>query len=102
MLGYNTGRPCCPSWRRASVRPSFVALRVSGSASRWTENDTFGKGFELRQGPRVAVIGLDCATPQLLFDQLADDVPNINSLLGRGMHGGLESITPPITIPAWA
>src|SRR5919198_2308040 len=51
---------------------------------------------------RVAVIGLDCATPQLLFDQLADEIPNINALLSRGMYGGLASITPPITIPAWA
>jgi predicted AlkP superfamily phosphohydrolase/phosphomutase len=51
---------------------------------------------------RVAVIGLDCATPQLLFDQLADEVPNINALLSRGMYGDLASITPPITIPAWA
>jgi predicted AlkP superfamily phosphohydrolase/phosphomutase len=56
----------------------------------------------MMQGPRVAVIGLDCGTPQLLFDQLADDIPNINALMRRGMHGDLASITPPITIPAWA
>jgi predicted AlkP superfamily phosphohydrolase/phosphomutase len=53
-------------------------------------------------GPRVAVIGLDCGTPQLLFDELADEVPNINALMQGGMHGPLQSITPPITIPAWA
>jgi predicted AlkP superfamily phosphohydrolase/phosphomutase len=56
----------------------------------------------MTQGPRVAVIGLDCGTPQLLFDELADEVPNINALMRRGMHGDLASITPPITIPAWA
>jgi predicted AlkP superfamily phosphohydrolase/phosphomutase len=56
----------------------------------------------LAQGPRVAVIGLDCGTPQLLFDKLADEIPNINALMQRGMHGDLASITPPITIPAWA
>jgi len=56
----------------------------------------------MTQEPRVAVIGLDCATPQLLFDQLADEVPNINALLSRGIFGDLASITPPITIPAWA
>jgi predicted AlkP superfamily phosphohydrolase/phosphomutase len=56
----------------------------------------------MTSGVRVAVIGLDCATPQLLFDQLADEVPNINALLSRGMFGDLASITPPITIPAWA
>jgi predicted AlkP superfamily phosphohydrolase/phosphomutase len=56
----------------------------------------------MANGPRVAVIGLDCGTPQLLFDRLSDEVPNINALMRRGMHGPLESITPPITIPAWA
>ena len=56
----------------------------------------------MESGPRVAVIGLDCATPQLLFDKLADEVPNINALMARGIHGELASITPPITIPAWA
>jgi predicted AlkP superfamily phosphohydrolase/phosphomutase len=54
------------------------------------------------QGPRVAVIGLDCATPQLLFDQLADEIPTISELMRRGMYGELASIVPPITIPAWA
>src|SRR5438093_2159083 len=56
----------------------------------------------MNNGPRVAVIGLDCGTPQLLFDRLADEVPNINALIQRGMHGELASVTPPITIPAWA
>jgi predicted AlkP superfamily phosphohydrolase/phosphomutase len=56
----------------------------------------------MTQEARVAVIGLDCATPQLLFDQLAGEVPNINALLSRGFFGDLASITPPITIPAWA
>jgi predicted AlkP superfamily phosphohydrolase/phosphomutase len=56
----------------------------------------------MTDGARVAVIGLDCATPQLLFDRLSEEIPNINALLSRGMFGSLESITPPITIPAWA
>ena len=56
----------------------------------------------MRQGPRVAVIGLDCGTPQLLFRDLAAEVPNISRLLASGMHGDLASITPPITVPAWA
>ena len=53
-------------------------------------------------GPRVAVIGLDCGTPQLLFEDLADEVPNLRKLMESGMHGELASITPPITVPAWA
>ena len=56
----------------------------------------------MTQGPRVAVIGLDCGTPQLLFRDLADELPNISSLMARGMYGDLASITPPITVPAWA
>ena len=56
----------------------------------------------MSDGPRVAVIGLDCATPQLLFRDLLDEIPNIRGLLDRGMHGELASITPPITVPAWA
>src|SRR6187431_3037045 len=56
----------------------------------------------MQQGPRVAVIGLDCGTPQLLFDDLAADVPNISKLMAEGMYGDLASITPPITVPAWA
>lgn len=54
------------------------------------------------QGPRVAVIGLDCATPQLLFGDMVDEIPNIRKLIDGGMHGDLASITPPITVPAWA
>jgi len=48
------------------------------------------------------VIGLDCGTPQLLFRDLADEIPNIRELMARGMHGELASITPPITVPGWA
>src|SRR4029079_19577456 len=54
------------------------------------------------QGPRVAVIGLDCGTPQLLFRDLADEIPNIRKLMADGMYGDLASITPPITVPACA
>ena len=56
----------------------------------------------MTQGPRVAIIGLDCGTPQLLFEDLAGEVPNIAKLMDGAMHGDLASITPPITVPAWA
>jgi predicted AlkP superfamily phosphohydrolase/phosphomutase len=56
----------------------------------------------MTDGPRVAVIGLDCATPQLLFHDLSDEVPTIRSLLDGSLYGDLQSITPPITVPAWA
>jgi predicted AlkP superfamily phosphohydrolase/phosphomutase len=53
-------------------------------------------------GPRVAVIGLDCATPALLFEKYAGVMPNVRSLMEGSLHGELNSITPPITVPAWA
>ncbi len=51
---------------------------------------------------KVIVIGLDCATPQLMFDQYASDLPNIQQLMSAGTWGPLKSTVPPITVPAWA
>ncbi len=56
----------------------------------------------MTDGPRVAIIGLDCATPALLFDRYASVMPNVRNLLEGSYHGELNSITPPITVPAWA
>jgi predicted AlkP superfamily phosphohydrolase/phosphomutase len=76
-----------------------LAFGTPGSDS---EERHTGRDERMQQGPRVAVIGLDCATPQLLFGDLASEVPNIAKLMSEGMHGDLASITPPITVPAWA
>ena len=51
---------------------------------------------------KVAVIGLDCATPQLVFDQFKNDLPNLSRLMEEGTYGELESTHPPITVPAWS
>jgi predicted AlkP superfamily phosphohydrolase/phosphomutase len=51
---------------------------------------------------RVLVIGLDCATPQLVFDRFAGDLENLKALLSRSHWGTLESVIPAITVPAWA
>jgi predicted AlkP superfamily phosphohydrolase/phosphomutase len=50
---------------------------------------------------KVMVIGLDCAPPRHIFDEYADDIPNLTKLRENGLWGPLESITPPITVPAW-
>ncbi|HEV3163398.1 MAG TPA: alkaline phosphatase family protein [Isosphaeraceae bacterium] len=50
---------------------------------------------------RVAVIGLDCAEPSLVFDRFADRLPNLTRLRRRGVWGTLRSCDPPITVPAW-
>jgi predicted AlkP superfamily phosphohydrolase/phosphomutase len=48
---------------------------------------------------KILVIGLDCAAPQLLFKD--DRLTNIRRLMDGGCYGPLESIIPPITVPAW-
>ena len=50
---------------------------------------------------RVMIIGLDCATPQLVFDRWLDELPAIRSLVRGGVWGKLRSTDPPITVPAW-
>lgn len=54
------------------------------------------------QQQKVIVIGLDCATPQLVFDAYKKDLPNISRLMEQGTWGELKSTVPPITVPAWA
>jgi predicted AlkP superfamily phosphohydrolase/phosphomutase len=51
---------------------------------------------------RVALIGLDCAEPSLVFGRWLDDLPNLRGLAERGAWGPLRSIDPPITVPAWS
>jgi predicted AlkP superfamily phosphohydrolase/phosphomutase len=51
---------------------------------------------------KVAVIGLDCADPRLVFDRWLDALPNIRSLVTAGTWGPLRSVDPPITVPAWS
>jgi predicted AlkP superfamily phosphohydrolase/phosphomutase len=55
-----------------------------------------------RADPRVAVIGLDCAEPSLVFERWADRLPNLRRLRERGAYGRLESSIPAITVPAWS
>jgi predicted AlkP superfamily phosphohydrolase/phosphomutase len=51
---------------------------------------------------RVLVVGLDCATPDLVFDRFLPDLPTLRDLTARAVWGRLESTIPPITVPAWA
>lgn len=55
-----------------------------------------------RKQPKVLLIGLDCAEPSLVFDSLAEEMPNLTRLREEGAYGRLESVIPPITVPAWA
>lgn len=49
----------------------------------------------------VCVIGIDCAPPELVFDDFRSCMPNIDRLIRSGVHGPLRSTIPPITVPAW-
>jgi predicted AlkP superfamily phosphohydrolase/phosphomutase len=48
---------------------------------------------------KILVIGLDCAAPELLFGD--ERLVNFRRLMEAGAYGKLESVVPPITVPAW-
>lgn len=50
---------------------------------------------------KVLVIGLDCASPRLVFETWRADLPNLSRLMEEGLYGPLRSTDPPITVPAW-
>lgn len=50
---------------------------------------------------KLVILGLDCATPQLVFDAWKDELPNLKRLMDRGTYANLTSTIPPITVPAW-
>lgn len=58
--------------------------------------------FDVASIEKVAVIGLDCAEPSLVFERWIEDLPNIRRLTRAGLYGRLESCLPPITVPAWS
>jgi predicted AlkP superfamily phosphohydrolase/phosphomutase len=48
---------------------------------------------------RICILGLDCCAPEIIF---ADEgLTNIRRLMDAGVWGRLESVIPPITVPAW-
>lgn len=50
---------------------------------------------------KVAVIGLDCAAPDIIFNKLKEDLPVLSKMASEGVSGRLRSSDPPITVPAW-
>ena len=51
---------------------------------------------------RVMIIGLDCAEPSLVLGRFRDQLPTLSALADAGAYGRLESVVPPITVPAWS
>jgi predicted AlkP superfamily phosphohydrolase/phosphomutase len=48
---------------------------------------------------KICVLGLDCAAPEIVFGDKR--LRNLRALMQRGTWGRLESVIPPITVPAW-
>ena len=48
---------------------------------------------------KILIIGLDCAAPEILLQD--QRLTNIRRLMEAGCSGRLESVIPPITVPAW-
>jgi predicted AlkP superfamily phosphohydrolase/phosphomutase len=51
---------------------------------------------------KVAIIGLDCGEPSLVFERWRDLLPNMRRLMRYGRWGRMRSCIPPITVPAWS
>ena len=48
---------------------------------------------------KTLILGIESATPELLFG--FEDLPNLRRLMDGGAYGRIESVSPPITVPAW-
>jgi predicted AlkP superfamily phosphohydrolase/phosphomutase len=54
-----------------------------------------------KKSRKAIVLGLDCAAPELMFDQFQADLPTFSELMRNGTWGELASSIPCITVPAW-
>ena len=50
---------------------------------------------------KLLLIGLDSASPDLVFNRFKKELPNLSELVDNGLYGKLRSSMPPITVPAW-
>jgi predicted AlkP superfamily phosphohydrolase/phosphomutase len=48
---------------------------------------------------KICILGLDCCAPDIVFRD--ERLTNIRRLMDAGTWGRLESVIPPITVPAW-
>ncbi len=48
---------------------------------------------------KICILGLDCCAPEIIFND--ERLTNIRRLMDTGVWGRLESVIPPITVPAW-
>ncbi|NUQ47192.1 MAG: alkaline phosphatase family protein [Phycisphaerae bacterium] len=76
-------------------RPAWEAGSVGGIVRA-------REGCPVSSIQRVAIIGLDCFEPSLVFGRWKADLPNLTRLCQEGTFGHLTSCIPPITVPAWS
>jgi predicted AlkP superfamily phosphohydrolase/phosphomutase len=62
----------------------------------------FNRLFGRKKAPKLFVIGLDCAPPELIYDAWREELPNFKKLLDGGVYSEMYSSTPAITVPAWS
>ena len=48
---------------------------------------------------KICILGLDCCAPEVIFGD--ERLVNIRRLMDAGLYGRLQSVIPPITVPAW-
>lgn len=48
---------------------------------------------------KICALGLDCASPDIVFHD--ERLVNLRRLMDLGVYGRLETVVPPITVPAW-
>jgi predicted AlkP superfamily phosphohydrolase/phosphomutase len=85
------------------IQNAIRKLELGGKkiTSRITDGSELPEGGKGPTKRRVIVMGLDCATPELVFNKFKSELPNLSKLIDNGVHGKLRSTIPPITIPAW-
>src|SRR5262245_2616558 len=91
-------------WRPVNELPVSHRVRAvarhgaDDSSSFWrTQRPSYGRKFFADM--KTLVIGLDSAVPELLFSD--ERLTNFRRLMEAGSYGELETIIPPITVPAW-
>ena len=71
-------------------------IREAASGRKIAE---FGDSMSDQKHPKICVLGLDCAAPEIAFGD--GRLKNFQRLMAMGTWGRLESVIPPITVPAW-
>ncbi len=93
----SNGQPPPPEF----TRPEVAQILIDGFR-RQKETPTAGPASPTSNRKKVLVVGMDCMTPQFVFGEWRDELPNFRRMMDEGVWGELESTIPPITVPAWS